>query len=298
MPGKIQFWEGDIQIRLAAESRYSSARTFYWHRHSFYEIGLVLSGTCTWRLGPRSGARTRTVVSAGEAILLPPEAWHGEEIAAGQEARIAWIGFDCPAPPPAWMGRPVALRDDAAEIAQACRAIYREHSRPGNGPRIRLAIQTLLLLTARQAETGNEAEGGHPAGGNEAGSGEASGLNPRQLRCVEAAAHTLRENLTSRLTIAQVATFHSLSPAHFSTLFRRRYGTSPRAFLRRARVDKAEALLAASDLSVKEVAALTGFADAPHLCKTFRSLRARTPGKGRSSQKIREGLPPPPARNR
>ena len=273
---EIQLWEGEVEIRLVAETRYSASRALYWHRHPFYEIGLVLSGECFWRVGSRTGPRARHRLRAGEAILLPPETWHSEEVSAGGEARLAWIGFGCAVPPPVWTGRPVALGDDAAEVIQAFLSVYREHSQPGNGPRIRLALQTILLLISRQAQA-REREGGPVSDDG------IPGLNPRQLRSVEAAAHTLRENLNSRLTIAQIAAYHSLSAAHFSTLFHRRHGTTPRAFLRRARVEKAEELLALSDLSVKEIAAITGFVDSPHLCKAFRALRGTTPRSVRTA---------------
>ena len=286
---KIQLWEGGIDIRLVAETRYSASRTLHWHRHPFYEIGLVLSGECFWRIGSRERHR----LQAGEAILLPPETLHSEEVSAGGEARLAWIGFGSAVPPPAWAGCPVVLGDDAAEVIQAFLAVYREHSRPGNGPRIRLAIQTILLLISRQAlaRAGEAVPTSAPALAD-----ADPGLNPRQLRSVEAAAHTLRENLNSRLTIAQIAAYHSLSAAHFSTLFHRRYGTTPRAFLRRARVEKAEELLALSDLSVKEIAAITGFVDSPHLCKAFRALRGVTPravrtAPSRGPASSRSGLP-------
>ncbi len=267
---KIQLWEGDMELRLVAESRFPSPRFLDWHRHPFYELGLVLSGAAVWRLGSRSRPRACHAVAAGEVILVPPEAGHREELESEKEVRLAWIGFDSAAPTPSWAGRPVALGDDADEVVRAFRTIYREHSLPRNAPRIRLAIQTLLLLISRQAEGGASV-----APDDEAPT--APGLNPRQLRCVEAAAHTLRRNLNSRLTITQVASYHSLSAAHFSTLFHRRYGMAPRAFLRRARVDRAEELLTGSDLTVKEIAAAAGFADSAHFCKAFRALRGATP---------------------
>ncbi len=280
MAEEIQFWESAGNIRLAALGRQTARRVWNWHSHDFYELALVLSGACDWRLGPPSGPRTRRTVAAGEAFLLRPGAWHGEQVAEGRTARVAWVGFASAAPPPAWTGRPFPLGDDGAEVAQAFHAIYREHGRPENGARVRLALRSLLLLASRQAEKPSAAA--RPAGRGPGPHRRADDpLNPSQTGRIEAAAHTLRHN---RLPISQAAALHSFSPAHFSTLFRRHFRVTPRAFVRRARLERAEDLLATSAMTVKEIAAEAGFADSAHFCKAFRSFRGTTPRAFRQAE--------------
>jgi len=272
----VLFWKGATQVRqTAVQVRNSFGRPVDWHSHPFYELAFVFSGESDWRADSPSGRRIHETVAAGEVLLLPPNALHTEEIRLGREARIGWIGFDNTVPPPLWCWRPIPLGEDRDEVFQLFNTVYHEHSRPGNRDRIRLVVQMLLLLVARQVE-GSAA--------TSPGIAEAkSGLNPRQARCIEAAAYTLRNNLKSPLEIAQVAAFHSFSPAYFSTLFRRHFRISPRLFLQQARVEKAAELLSGSDLTIKEIAAETGFADSAHLCKTFRTVKEITPGAYRAA---------------
>jgi AraC family transcriptional regulator len=131
-------------------------------------------------------------------------------------------------------------------------------------------LQSLLLLLDRRAEGSR-----HPAP-------VPSTLNPRQSRTVESAAHYFRHNLQNPLSIAQVAAYHSLCPAHFSSLFHRHHRITPRGFLRQARLQRAMDLLVESELALKEIAFQCGFVDAAHLCKSFKQAQRTTPGLFRS----------------
>jgi AraC-like DNA-binding protein len=261
--GNVQIWKLPPTLRLVTFSPHHRTRYAHWHRHPFYELGLVLGGRCVWRFG----ARGRVMLRSGDAILLKPQTRHREEIEPLEEARLAWLGFDFSGPPPEWRHRIVALGEDASEIAGYFDVIAREHHlTDARSPmRIDLALQSLLLLLERRAEGSR-----HPPAEN-------SGLNPRQIHTVESAAHYFRHNLQNPLSIAQVAAYHSLCPAHFSSLFRRRHGITPRGFLRQARLQCVTDLLAESELPLKEIAAQCGFVDPAHLCKSFKQDRRTTP---------------------
>lgn len=269
----MQIWESPPVVKLVASGRHQSARRsargFSLHAHPFYELGIVLSGQCDWRLG----LRQRLSLRSGETILLKPGTLHREEIRAGNGARLAWVGFDFAGAPPEWVQRVIATEEDFPEIASYFEVLAREHHRPDFPSQVRvgLAVQSILLLVARRAEEARQPSvSGHAA---RAG----SGLNPRQIDRVESAAHYFRTNLSNSLSIAQVAAYHSLCPAHFSSLFRRHHRVSPRRFLRQARLERAADLLRSSDLSLKEIAAQGGFVDAAHLCKAFKQERGVTP---------------------
>jgi AraC-like DNA-binding protein len=273
----MQIWKSPPALRLVTSSPHHRTRhTYRYHHHPFYELGIVQGGRCFWRLG----TRRRILLHSGDAILLKPRTWHYEEVEPLEEARLAWLGFDFAGPPPEWCHRTIALGDDAPEITGYFDVIAREHhlTDARSQIRINLALQSLLLLLERQAEGPR-----HPIAAN-------SDLNPRQTHTVESAAHYFRQNLQNPLSIAQVAAYHSLCPAHFSSLFRRHHRITPRGFLRQARLQRVMDLLAESKLSLKEIAAQCGFVDSAHLCKSFKQDRRMTPSLFRA--RIHNSAPP------
>ena len=263
----MQLWQSPPPLRMAISNPHHRPQTPYRHSHRFYELALVLAGDCTWHLS----RRRRVTVPAGGALLLAPHVMHHEEVAPPQQAHLAWLGFDFEGAAPAWCQQLVALGDDAPEAAGYFDIIVRERqlSDPRGEARIGFALQSLLLLLERRAE------------GSPGLAEPRSGLNRRQAQIADAAAHYFQHNLRDTLSIAQVAAYHSLCPAHFSLLFRQQHRVSPRTFLRRARVQRGADLLAGSELTIKEIAGLCGFVDAPHFCKSFREARRMTPGNFR-----------------
>lgn len=264
---KVQIWDSPPALRLVASSPHFRRRKLNWHRHSFYELGLVVSGRCDWRLG----RKRRLNLRAGDLILLPPETLHCEDVLSFGEARLAWIGFDALGDVPAWSNKIISLDEEVAEIRGYFDAILREQPQGDvhTKTRIGLAIQTILLLLARRA--------GRTSDKTAAVKSTRPSLNPRQTRTVESAAHYFRNNLRSPLSIAQVAAYYSLCPAHFSVLFQKQHRLRPSAFMRQARLKRAADLLAESDLAVKEIAEECGFVDAAHLCKCFKREHRVTP---------------------
>ena len=265
----VQLWASPLPLRMVMISPDFRTGLPRRHRHLFYELALVLGGRCTWHLGT---GRRRVRLNSGEALLLPPRRLHTEEIAPGEKARLAWLGFDFDGKVPAWCQQPIPLEEDAPEIAAYFEAIAREHhlNDARSRTRIRLALQSVLLLLERRAEGSRD-----PVTAQ-------SGLNPRQTHTVESAAHYFRNNLRDPLSVAQLAAYHSLCPGHFSTLFRRQHRITPRGFLRQERVQRAADLLAGTEMPLKEIAAECGFVDAAHLCKSFKQDRRVTPNRFRA----------------
>jgi AraC-like DNA-binding protein len=274
----VQIWKSPPILRMITFSPHHRTNYGRRHDHPFYELALVLGGRCAWRLGMRRPMMLRT----GDALLLKPGLLHWEEIAPGEEARVAWLGFELTGPAPKWCQSAIALGDDAAEIFGYFQAISREHpfTDSRSQMRIDLALQSLLLLLERRAE------GASPA------AAASSALNPRQTHTVETAAHYFRRNLRDPLSVAQLAAYHSLCPAHFSSLFQRHHRVSPRRYLRQARLERASDLLGESELTLKEIAAECGFVDAAHLCKSFKLDHRVTPGAFR--RRMRQGRAPFP----
>lgn len=73
----------------------------------------------------------------------------------------------------------------------------------------------------------------------------------------------------------------NLSPSRLRHLFREQVSTSIGSYVRVKRLAFAKELLCSTFLSVKEIAAMTGFADEAYFVRTFRSTYAAPPGRFR-----------------
>ncbi|MFO0885898.1 MAG: helix-turn-helix transcriptional regulator [Pirellulales bacterium] len=68
-----------------------------------------------------------------------------------------------------------------------------------------------------------------------------------------------------------------LSTSQFDRTFRKYFGTSPRQYLLRVRVEAACRQLAESNHSIATIALATGFHDHAHLTRTFRQVMGQSP---------------------
>jgi len=92
----------------------------------------------------------------------------------------------------------------------------------------------------------------------------------------------LHEELPDNLTVANIAHVVGVHPVHLSRVFRRRYGCSVGEYTRKWRVEVASRQLATTTSPVAEVAAIAGFADQSHLCRTFKTVSGLTPSEFRA----------------
>ncbi|MBA1141999.1 helix-turn-helix transcriptional regulator [Mesorhizobium neociceri] len=112
------------------------------------------------------------------------------------------------------------------------------------------------------------------AGAGKLPQGPKGGLSNRSAARVR---EFLGVNFSSRITVAELAAVSGLSPNHFILAFTKTFGEPPHKYLLRLRLDFAEKLLVESDLSIAEVAHLSGFSDQSHLTVTMSKYRGRTP---------------------
>lgn len=83
--------------------------------------------------------------------------------------------------------------------------------------------------------------------------------------------------------LAALAARCGLRPSAFTHAFRRRFGCTPSALVRRWRLECAVPLLVDSTLTLSTIAARCGFADHAHFSREFRRLVGRSPREVRSS---------------
>lgn len=89
------------------------------------------------------------------------------------------------------------------------------------------------------------------------------------------------EHLGSPITVADLVGASGWSAAHLTRLTRREIGLAPLQYVTRLRMTRAERLLADTELTVAEVAAMVGFTDPLHFSRRFRQQTGRPPSHAR-----------------
>lgn len=94
---------------------------------------------------------------------------------------------------------------------------------------------------------------------------------------VHAAMAYLRENLATRVGVAELAEMANLSPSHFAALFKSTTGLGVIEYLTRLRSARARELLLTTRLSVQAIAETVGYADPYYFSRQFRRVNGVSP---------------------
>ncbi len=92
------------------------------------------------------------------------------------------------------------------------------------------------------------------------------------------------------LTIEELASIASFSPAQLRRLFHQWLGRSPQDYLVTRRMDIAHQLLETTSLPVATIAASLGYASAPSFARVFRGVYGLAPAQVRQTLKIESGV--------
>jgi AraC family transcriptional regulator len=107
-----------------------------------------------------------------------------------------------------------------------------------------------------------------------------AGLVDRRIRRSVELMHT---QLDQDLTLKALAAASYLSPFHFARLFKKLTGSTPHNYLAGIRAERAQLLLAETELSVTEIGARVGYLSASHFTKAFRLATGTTPREFRKA---------------
>jgi AraC-like DNA-binding protein len=89
-------------------------------------------------------------------------------------------------------------------------------------------------------------------------------------------------NYAAPLDLAQLASVANVSRFHFARRFRSAYGETPIGYLTRRRIERAQDLLRAANLTVTEVCMLVGYASLGSFSARFTELVGESPSAYRS----------------
>jgi AraC-like DNA-binding protein len=111
-------------------------------------------------------------------------------------------------------------------------------------------------------------------------------LAPWQINLVDA---FIEQHLTEPIRVGDLSAAVTRRASYFAAAFRRTFGTSPRGYILRRRVQTAVDLMTAGDAPLSEIALMCGFADQPHFTRHFRRLMGATPAAWRRARRVRGG---------
>jgi AraC-like DNA-binding protein len=230
-------------------------------------------------------------LSPSTVLLVAPDTPFRLEEPSDRGLRVVEIAFDARLhgllDMPALYGFPTLLRPTRAsmeKIAQAARRITYDIGRARPGFEMAINSHCLFIVSFLLRDLVEQGEQG--VGGPLEASARAADLARLApvLGMIEA-------RYRMRLTLREMADGVHLHPTYFATWFRHLTGIPPRHYLARYRLQRAAAMLQASDEPLERIAAATGHADRSHLSRAFQRLMGVTPGQFRR----RAALPVPPA---
>ncbi len=106
------------------------------------------------------------------------------------------------------------------------------------------------------------------------------GMVDRRLR---RAIEFMHDNCGREISLAEIAAAVFVSEFHFARLFKKLTGTTPHAYLASIRIQRAQKLLAETDLALSEIGARVGYNSQSHFTKIFREATGLTPHNYRES---------------
>jgi AraC family transcriptional regulator of arabinose operon len=95
----------------------------------------------------------------------------------------------------------------------------------------------------------------------------------------------MKQHLDQSTSFASFAAMANLSESHYRSLFKQETGYAPMDYFIRLRIHKACQLLDTTDLTIKEIARLTGYEDALYFSRAFKSVVELSPAKYRQQHK-------------
>jgi AraC family transcriptional regulator of arabinose operon len=108
--------------------------------------------------------------------------------------------------------------------------------------------------------------------------------SPRES-AVEQAQEYLRQHVTERVSVDELAALARLSPSHFAARFKQETGSTPLRYQTQLRMARARELLDTTDLPVGLVADRVGYVDPFYFSRQFRAVHGLTPVAYRAQRK-------------
>jgi AraC family transcriptional regulator len=241
---------------LIAENTYASGTTVAAHAHDSPLLSLVLQGHATEDVGGHSRE-----LGMQNLLYTPSFETHGHRfLTAGR-----WLNIQFSA---RWFGRVGAEAGALPRVAQLLRGGTTVNWASRLGAEIRepdavskFAIEGALLLLLTDLS-------------RLPGFGERR--RPRWFKVVEDA---IEASVAEPPSVNELAALAGVHASHLLRTFRQHHGCTVATYVRRQRVERARAEIAASKRPLSMIALDAGFADQSHFTRVFRQAYGQTPGQ-------------------
>ena len=269
----------DLFVEGTGEGTWPSETDPVWHPQPFYcrwETGRVLNGVSLGYVTEGEGeleseAAPRTMIAPGCVFLTFPGVWHRYRALPGTWWSYYWLHFGggyakhllrrrLISP-----DRPVLSTGLQDALAEPFLRSFRRARTQSPGYQQLLAASTMEIIGVALALADNR-------------------LQDRPVReLVARAQRFLETHVETPVDWQALAASLGVSYHYFRELFKRHTGTSPYQYHLARRLDRAQTLLAESELTIKEVAAALHFNDAYNFSKTFKARTGRSPSRWRQA---------------
>ena len=95
----------------------------------------------------------------------------------------------------------------------------------------------------------------------------------------------IEANLSGAIRVIELARLVGLSVSHFCRAFKRTFGTPPRAYVLRRRIELAQGLMLTTREPLSSIALKCGMCDQAHFTRSFRRIVGETPYSWRRSRR-------------
>ncbi|HEU5397260.1 MAG TPA: AraC family transcriptional regulator [Verrucomicrobiae bacterium] len=110
--------------------------------------------------------------------------------------------------------------------------------------------------------------------------------NPDAAQKVKQSIAFMKQHLDRAANVASFAAMANLSESHYRSLFKDQTGYAPMDYFIRLRIHKACQLLDTTNLTIKEIAQLTGYQDALYFSRAFKAVVELSPVQYRLQHKV------------
>ncbi len=232
------------------------------HYHSLYEIYFLLEGNCTYIIDNRVYN-----VQSGDIVIVPDGLIHHSRYENKSHSRIL---INCtsryiPASIRSYIAsgnylyRNPCITDEAIKIFEKIENEYK--LKDSLSEEITSChIHSLFYLLIRNADSCLAVVSGN--------------------RVIEQAVAYIRENFASDISLSFIAEMFSVSPEHFSRMFKKETGLGFSKYLNSLRLQHAEQLLRTLEKpSITKIAESCGFEDSNYFSKKFKEMYGTAPKK-------------------